>query len=68
MRITKLDLMRLASTFDGEIEFEDLTEEDLKEIFGCLPDDATIGEIRDRYFEFYDDVKDKTQPFHKWSD
>lgn len=60
--------MKLAGTFDGELDFEDMTEKEMEEIFGALPDDASPEEIKARYFEFYDDVKDKTQPFHKWSE
>ncbi len=60
--------MRLSDTFDGEINFADFTPEELQELFSPLPEGATNDEIKKRYFSFYDDIKDKSQPFHKWSE
>ena len=60
--------MRLAQRFDGEFNFADFTEEELQELVNPIDREMTVEEIRQRYFEFYDDVKDRTLEKHKWSD
>ncbi len=68
MKATNWDLMKLAQAFDGEFCLSDFTPEELDEMLGLLDDGMTTDEIRDRYFEFYDDIKDRTLKKHKWSD
>lgn len=68
MKATGWDLMKLAQSFDGDFCLSDFSPEELDEMFGLLNDGATVDEIRDRYFEYYDDVKDRTLNKHKWSD
>lgn len=68
MKATNWDLMRLASAFDGEFCLSDFTAEELDELLGYINDDDTVEDIRRKYFEFYDDVKDRTLNKHKWSD
>lgn len=68
MRASNLDLMRLAQAMDGEFNPADFTPEELDEMLGYIDGAATVDEIRARYFEFYDDVKDRTLDKHKWSD
>lgn len=60
--------MRLAQAFDGEFCLSDFSPEELDELLGYIDDDMTVDQIRDRYFEFYDDIKDRTLEKHKWSD
>ncbi len=60
--------MRLAGGFDGETDFADLTPAELDAMFGNIDETASVEEIRARYFEYYDDIKDRTLPKHKWSD
>ena len=66
--ISKLDLMRLAQSYDGEFSLADFTEEELSELLGSMDGEMTAEDIRRRYFEFYDDIKDRTLDKHKWSD
>lgn len=68
MKASNWDLMRLASAFDGEFCFSDFSPEELDELLGLLDDCDTVEDVRRKYFEFYDDVKDRTLEKHKWSD
>lgn len=60
--------MKLSQAFDGEFCLSDFTPEELDEMLDMLDDGMTAEQIRDKYFEFYDDVKDRVQDKHKWSD
>ena len=60
--------MRLAQSYDGEFCLADFTEEELEQFFNTVDKEMTVEEIRKRYFEFYDDIKDRTLDKHKWSD
>ena len=68
MKATGWDLMKLAQAFDGEFNLSDFTPEELDEMLGLIDDNMTPDEIREKYFEYYDDVKDRVQEKHKWSD
>lgn len=67
MAISKLELMRLSDTYDGEFDFADFSEEELREILDAdeLP---TREELRERYFAEHDDIKDRTLAHHRWAD
>ncbi len=60
--------MRLASAFEGEFDPADFSEEELGEFLGLIEEGDSVDEIRRKYFEYYDDVKDRTLSTHKWSD
>ena len=60
--------MKLAETYDGEFSLSDFTAEEIEELLGFVDEAMTVEEIRRRYFEFYDDIKDRTLDKHKWSD
>lgn len=68
MKATGWDLMKLAQAFDGEFCLSDFTPDELDEMLGLIDENMTSEEIRERYFEYYDDVKDRTLDKHKWSD
>ena len=68
MKATNWDLMRLASAFDGEFCLSDFTADELDELLGLIDDGDSVEDIRRKYFEFYDDIKDRTLEKHKWSD
>ncbi len=68
MKATSWDLMRLAQIFDGEFCLSDFSSEELDEMLGLIDENMTPEQIREKYFEFYDDVKDRTLEKHKWSD
>ena len=60
--------MRLAEEYDGEFSIGDFTAEELEELLCPIDVAMSVEEIRRRYFEFYDDIKDRTLEKHKWSD
>ena len=68
MKATNWDLMKLSSAFDGEFCLSDFTPDELDELLGMLDEGDTVEDVRRKYFEFYDDVKDRTLEKHKWSD
>ena len=68
MKASKLDIMRLALNFDGEFDFADFSPEELDALLGNVDETMTVEQIREKYFEFYDDIKDRTLDKHKWSD
>ncbi len=68
MKATNLDLMKLAQAFDGEFCLSDFSPDELDELLGLLDENMTCDQIREKYFEFYDDIKDRTLEKHKWSD
>ena len=68
MKATGWDLMKLAQAFDGEFCISDFSPDEIDELLGLLDGEMTSEEVRQKYFEFYDDVKDRTQDRHKWSD
>lgn len=68
MKATGWDLMKLAQSFDGEFCLSDFTPEELYELLGLIAENDSPDEVRRKYFEFYDDIKDRTLDKHKWSD
>lgn len=60
--------MKLAQTLEGDFCLSDFTPEELDEMLGLFDDSMTPEEVRKAYFEYYDDVKDRTLEKHKWSD
>lgn len=68
MKVTGWDLMKLSQAFDGEFCLSDFSEEELCELLRLAEDCATPEDVRRKYFEYYDDVKDRTLAKHKWSD
>ena len=60
--------MRLAEEYDGEFCLSDFTAEEIEQLLRPVDEAMTVEEIRNRYFEFYDDITDRTLDKHKWSD
>ena len=68
MTITKWDILKLSSAFDGSFNPADYSEEELEELLGLLAEEEGMEKIRRRYFEEHDDVKDRTLSVKKWSE
>lgn len=68
MKATSWDIMKLAQALDGEFCLSDFTPDEIDEMLGLFDENMTADEIREKYFEYYDDVKDRTLKKHKWSD
>ena len=67
--ISKLDLMKLCSQYDGEISEGDFTPEELEEYLRDMAGEErplSPAEWKARYFEYYDDVKDKSLKRQDW--
>ena len=68
MKASNLDLMRSAAAFDGEFSLSDFSIEELDALAGYITEDDTAEDIKRKYFEYYDDIKDRVLDTHKWSD
>lgn len=67
--MSQADLMKLFSAYDGEICEGDFTPEELQEYLAyAQKEEAPLSpaQWKERYFEFYDDVKDKTLKKQDW--
>ena len=67
--ISKLDLMKLFSQYEGEISMSDFTPEELEEYLREAEGaEAPLSpaEWKARYFEYYDDVKDNSLKKQDW--
>ena len=60
--------MKLSAAFDGEFDPADFSPEELAELLGTISEDDSVEAVREKYFAFYDDIKDRTLKKHKWSD
>ncbi len=68
MKVTGWDLMKLAELFDGEFCLSDFSPEELDEMLNLNDGTMTSEQVREKYFEYYDDIKDRVLDKHKWSD
>ncbi len=67
--MSQYDLMKLFSQYDGEISEGDFTPEELAEYLAYAEGEEKPLSPRDwkeRYFEFYDDIKDKSLKKQDW--
>ena len=65
--MSQLDIMKLFSAYDGEICEGDFTPDELREYLAYAEGEAqplSPMEWKQRYFEFYDDIKDKSLKKH----
>ena len=69
--MSELDLLKLLQAYGEETELGDFTPDELKEMLDRMLADGedlpmTPASFKERYFEFYDDVKDKTLKKQDW--
>ena len=67
--MSQYDLMKLFSKYDGEISEGDFTPEELAEYLRYAEGEEiplSPYEWKERYLEFYDDVKDKSLKKQDW--
>ncbi len=68
--MSQLDILKLMQQFGEETELGDFTPEELQELLermqaeGELP--QTPASFKEKYFAFYDDVKDKSLKKQDW--
>ena len=57
MKATNWDLMKLAQAFEGEFCLSDFSPDEIDELLGLLDGNMSAEQIREKYFEFYEDRK-----------
>ncbi len=69
--MSELDILKLMQLYGDETEIADFTPDELKELLDRLQEDGeplplTKEDFKRKYFEFYDDVKDKSLKKQDW--
>ncbi len=67
--MSQLDLMKLFSRYDSEVSEGDFSPEELQEYLSYAEGQESPlspAEWKKKYFEFYDDVKDKSLKKQDW--
>ena len=65
--MSESDLFKLFSSYDGEVGFSDFTPEELRTLLKETKDGAAYGgNFKEKYFEYYDDVKSRTLKKQDW--
>jgi hypothetical protein len=60
--MNKLDFMKLAELFDEGIDLSEFTPEELREFIMQSDNER----LKQKYYDFYDDVKDKSLKKQDW--
>lgn len=68
--MSELDLLKFLETYGEEAELADFSPEEIEDLMQKMKEDGapplTPEEFKRRYFEYYDDVKDKTLKRQDW--
>jgi hypothetical protein len=69
--MSKLDLLKFLESYDGDTEIADFTPEELQDLIeqmknGDEPLPLTKEAFKEKYYEYYDDVKDPTRKKQDW--
>lgn len=68
--MSQLDLLRLFQSYGEETELADFTPEELQELLERMQADGdlplTKEAFKEKYFAYYDDVKDKSLKKQDW--
>ena len=69
--MSELDILKLLQLYGDETELSDFTPEELRDLLDRMQADGeplplTKEEFKQKYFEFYDDVKDKSLKKQDW--
>lgn len=69
--MSKLDILKLLQTYGDETDVADFTPDELLEMLERMEDDGeplpdSIQAFKERYFGYYDDVKDKSLKKQDW--
>lgn len=74
-RVSKLDLLKLMQSYEGEVEIADFTPQELEDLLSRLNSDGSLSDdgkplskedFKKKYFEFYDDIKDSSLKKQDW--
>lgn len=67
---TKLEILRMFEQYEDDIDFSDFSPDELEEMLARFEESAdkplTAEEFKQKYFEYYDDVKDKSLKKQDW--
>ena len=69
--MSELDLLKLLQTYGEETELADFTPEELQDLLARMQADGnelplSPQAFKERYFAYYDDVKDKSLKKQDW--
>ncbi len=68
--MSELDILKLLQTYGEETDLGDFTPEELRELLDRLQADGDIPltpeAFKEKYFAYYDDVKDKSLKKQDW--
>ncbi len=68
--MSQLDILRLMQQFGEETELSDFTPDELQELLERMQADGelpqTPASFKEKYFAYYDDVKDKSLKKQDW--
>ena len=69
--MSQLDILKLVQLYGDETDLADFTPEELKDLLDRLETDGeplppTKEALKRKYFEYYDDVKDKSLDKQDW--
>ena len=69
--MSELDILKLLQAFGEETELGDFTPDELREMLDRMLADGeelpmTPADFKERYFAYYDDVKDKSLKKQDW--
>ena len=69
--MSELDILKLLQTYGEETELGDFTPDELQELLERMQADGeelplTSAGFKEKYFAYYDDVKDKTLKKQDW--
>jgi hypothetical protein len=68
--MSELDLLKLFQTYGEETEIGDFTPEELQELLDRMQNDGDVSltkeAFKEKYFAYYDDVKDKSLKKQDW--
>ena len=66
--MSELDILKLLQQYGEETELADFTPDELQELLDRLQNDGIplSKNFKEKYFEFYDDVKDKSLKKQDW--
>lgn len=69
--MSELDMLKFLETFAEEVELADFSPQELQDLIEQMQADGaprhmTKEEFKARYFEYYDDVKDKSLKKQDW--
>ena len=68
--MSELDLLKLLQAYGEETDLSDFTPDELQELLDRMQADGetplTPAAFKEKYFAYYDDVKDKTLKKQDW--